>query len=416
MERLIVLCILIVLCLPVEGLAVTVPHAFTEVNTEQSTTSTTYVDVSGASITSGNFTAGKDYFIQFCGQFSEDGSSFGWVRAVHGSTAFAESEQTFYRSSTNIDNTAMCWFTVWTAVSSEDFKIQYRHNSGTQTVTANFVAMVAIQLSDYLTSGTDYCFAESATDEALSTTPDDGGSCTVTPSASSTWLAMTYAQVERSDITTRTISRIVRSGEASSTLPQGNILPEASASELWGQYLSRTFTFGASSNTIKEQSEASATANTRYHSSVFILNLSKFAARAGAYTEAATSLTTTTMTQVQTASISPTTTGDVLIGVSFILDKTASSSDVEFRVQVDNTDQPAGQTTQDYDMDSYNTTDTANDIPIGFLTLANLSSGPHTIDLDANRNTNSDVKYLQVWAFTFELASGRRRVAPWITE
>lgn len=403
--------VLLAILFPIQAYAVTVPHAFTEVNTQQSTTSTTYVDVSGASITSGNFTAGKNYFIQFCGQFSEDGSSFGWVRAVHGSTAFAESEQTFYRSSTNVDNTALCWFTVWTAVSSEDFKIQYRHNSGTQTVTANFVAMVAIQLSDYLTSGTDYCFAESATDEALSTTPDDGGSCTVTPSSSSTWLAMTYAQVERSDITTRTISRIVRSGEASSSLPAGNILPEASASELWGQYLTRVYTFGASSNTIKEQSEASATANTRYHSSVFLLNLSKFAARAAAYTEAATSLTTTTMTQVQTASISPPATGDVLIGASFILDKTASSSDVEFRVQVDNTDQPAGQTTGDLDFDSFNATDTANDIPIGFLTMANLSAGAHTIDLDANRNTNSDVKYLQVWAFTFELASSRRRTA-----
>ena len=110
--------ILIAILFPIQAHAVTVPHAFTEVNTQQTTTSTSYVDVSGASITSGNFIAGKNYFIQFCGQFSEDGSSFGWVRAVHGSTAFSESEQTFYRSSTNIDNTAICWFTVWTAVSN----------------------------------------------------------------------------------------------------------------------------------------------------------------------------------------------------------------------------------------------------------------------------------------------------------
>lgn len=403
--------LLLALMLPLEAQAVTVPHAFAERNTSFATTSTTYVDVTDMTITSGNFTAGKSYYLEYCAQFAENANaSFGWLKAVHGSTDFADSEQSFYRSSTTIGYGGVCWFTVWTAVASEDVKLQARINAATPTVTINFASLVAIQLTDYLTANVDYCFAESATNEALSTSPDDGASCTLTPSASSTWLAKTYAQMDRADTTTRQISRMVRSGEASSSLPDSNILPEQTAG-LWSHYHARTFTFGAVSNTIKEQSEASATAGNRLHSSVFLLNLSKFTAHGAAYTEASQSLTTTTMTEIQTASITPAVTGDVWIGASFVLDKTTSGSDVEFRVQVDGSDQPAGQTTAGLAFNSYLTSDTANDIPIGFMTVANLNNSAHTVDLDANRNTNSDVKYRQVWAVALDIpiTSTRRR-------
>lgn len=391
------------LSLPMTAKAVTVPHAFAERNTSVSTTSTSYVDITDMSIASGSFTAGKDYFIQYCGQFTETANTtFGWIQAVHGSTAFAESEQAFYRSSTNADYGTYCWFTVWTAVSGEGIKLQYKIQVATPTVTGNFISLIAIQLTDYLTAGTDYCFAESATDESLSTTPDDGASCTVTPGSASTWLALTYAQDSRADTTTRQISRMVRSGEASSSLPASSILPEQSAG-LWSHYHARTFSFGASSNTIKEQSEASAAAGTRTHSSVFLLNLSKFSAFGAAYTEASQSLTSTTMTEIQTASITPTVTGDVWTGAAFVFDKTTISGDVEFRVQVDGSDQPAGQTTADLDIDQFNTTHTDNDIPVGLITLSSMDTSAHTVDLDANRNVDSDVKYRQVWAVSLDI-------------
>lgn len=403
--------VLAILLLQLRAHAATVPHAFAERNTAATTTSSTYSDIPDVAIAAASFTAGKKYRIKYCGQFAEDGSNFGAVRAVHGSTAFAESERYFYRSSTNVDYIALCWMTVWTAVSSEGVKLQFLSSNGTSTATAIFVSLSVIQLTGYLVEGVDYCWAERGNDDALSVTPVDGASCTVTPSAAGTWLAETASQVSRSDTTTRQISRMVRSGEASSSLPASNILPEATTG-VWGHYHARTFTLGASSNTIKEQSEAGATAHTRLHSSVFLLNLSKFTAHAAAYTEASQSLTTTTMTNVQTASITPIATADVLIEAAFILDKTAASSDVEFRVQVDGSDQPAGQTTADLDMDQYNAGHTDNDIPLGLTTQMSLSNAAHTINLDANRNTNSDVKYRQVWAFALDIPQGRRRVAP----
>lgn len=405
-----ILLLLIALLIPFEAQAVTVPHAFAERNTEFTTTSSTPTDITDAAISSGSFVTGKDYWILVCGQFSEESNTGrATIRVLHGSTAFADSDVKYYRSSTNNEYNALCWFTVWTAVSSEGIKVQLSSTDNVATARANFVSVFAMQLTDYLASGTDYCFAESATSEALSTTPDDGASCTVTPSASSTWLAMTYAQIARTtDTTTRQISRLVRSGEASSTLPASNILPEYNQYE-WSHFHARAFTFGASSNTIKEQSEAAATAHTRLHSSVFLLNLSKFTAHAAAYTEAALSLTSTTFVEAQTASITPTGTHDVLIGAAFILDKTASSSDVEFRVQVDGSDQPTGQTAAANSFDQYNVTHTDNDIPLGFMTMANLASSAHVIDLDANRNTNSDIKYRQVWAFALDVPVSRRR-------
>lgn len=391
--------------------ATAVPHAFAERNTEFTTSSTSYTDVTDLAITSGNFTAGKDYYISYCVQGNENGNAaVGSVRMVHGSTAFAESEQGWARSSTNVEGAAVCWFSVWTAVASEGLKVQVKSSVGTDTVAVNFGALIAIQLTDYLVSGTDYCFAQSTADDSLSTTPTDGASCTVTPSSASTWLAQTYAQIDRSDTTTNEISRMVRSGEASSSLPASNTGPESVLN--YGHYHARTFSFGATSNTIKEQAEAEATAHTRLHSSVFLLNLSRFEAHAAAYTEGATSLTSTTFVEIQTATITPLTTGDVWIGAAFVLDKTETSSDVEFRVQVDGSDQPAGQTTAALVFDQYNTTHTDNDIPLGFMTLTSLSSGAHRIDMDANRNTNSDVKYKQIFAVRLELtdtSSSRQR-------
>lgn len=406
--------VLIAILLPIQAHAVTVPHAFAERNTEFTTTSSTPTDITDAAISSGSFTTGKDYWILVCGQVSEESNgSPGKMRVLHGSTEFSESDVHYYRSSTTNEFNALCWFTVWTAVSSEGIKVQLSSTDNVSTARANFVSVFAMQLTDYLTNGTDYCFAESATDEALSTTADDGASCTVTPSASSTWLAMTYSQINRdTDITTRQISRMVRSGEASSSLPASNILPEYSQHD-WSHFHARTFSFGASSNTIKEQSEAAATAHTRLHSSVFLLNLSKFSAHGAAYAEAALSLTSVSFVEAQTASITPTGTHDVLIGAAFVLDKTVSSSDVEFRVQVDGSDQPAGQTTAANSFDQYNVTHTGNDIPLGFMTMANLNNSAHTVDLDANRNTDSDIKYRQVWAFSLDIqeSSTRRRTA-----
>lgn len=387
--------------------AAEIPHVFAEQNTQQTTTNTTYTDITGLSIADGSLVDGATYLLVFSGTFSEDGASLGWWQAMHGSTAFAESEHSYARSSTNVDHTSQTWFTVWTAAVGEGVKMQFKHNSGTQTVTMNYGSILAIRLDGYLTANVDYCFNERGTDDSLSTTPSDGGSCTITPSGASDWLVLSYSQIDTTDTTTRNISRIVRSGEAASTLPQSNHLPEIT-SGTWGHFHARVFALTGVANTFKEQTEASATANTRLHSSLLMMNLNKFAAHTGTegYTEAALSLTTTSYVEIESVSITPTVTGDVWIGAAFILDKTASSSDVEFIIQVDNSDQPAGQTASDLDNDSFNTTDTSNDISISRMTMTSLSNAAHTADLDANRNTNSDVKQRMIWAVTMELAAG----------
>jgi hypothetical protein len=105
-----------------------IAHA-SRVNTmNQTTTSGTYVDATNGDIASGNFTTGDKYLILAMAQFGVNNSSQGvYVRVVHGSTAFDDSEQ-LWTSSATTKRTPYFWWTVWTAVSGEDINIQYRSN------------------------------------------------------------------------------------------------------------------------------------------------------------------------------------------------------------------------------------------------------------------------------------------------
>src|SRR5690242_645845 len=72
--------------------AAQIAHSYVEVTTQQTTTSTSYIDVPGAAITSGNFTAGKKYLLYLTAQANENSSGVVRVKAQHGTTDFAESE------------------------------------------------------------------------------------------------------------------------------------------------------------------------------------------------------------------------------------------------------------------------------------------------------------------------------------
>lgn len=389
---------------PAWALAASVPHASTTQTAQQATTSTTYVDITGASIASGSFTAGKNYLIVVTAHVREDNSvGIGAIQTVHGTTAFAESEKEFGRSSSNQDWDTYAWFTVWTAVASEEIKLQHKVSAG--TMTTDQIHVFALQLSDYLTVNTDYFFVERTNNDSLSTTPADGASQTFTPgTGSQNWLVLSYAQYDAANGTDYLISRIVRSGEASSSTPDQRMKALSSSYDITAG-LGRVFTLGAVSNTFKEQSESSATSGTRLHSSLFILNLSKFTASATAYTDGSTTLSTSPAytNQIQTASVTPTATDDVWIGAAFVHDHGTAGGKVEWRVQVDNTDQPGTQTTDDWDFETGDAADTTTDIPYMLTTVANLSAAAHTIDLDANATTGADVKYRQLWAIQLEI-------------
>jgi hypothetical protein len=154
-------------------------------------------------------------------------------------------------------------WTVWTAVSAEDINFQYK-SSGVNTAALDFIVLLAINLSDNVTENTDWGFAERSTDDALTTSFLDGGSITFTPSAAShDWLVLTNAQFSNSSSTQSCISRIGRSGEASSSLPEARNELDVTAITANQISLAQVFTLGAASNTFAEQAAESATNVTR---------------------------------------------------------------------------------------------------------------------------------------------------------
>src|SRR5574338_39411 len=114
------------LLLPIPVQAAQIAHSYTEVTTQQVTISATYVDVPGAAITSGNFTAGKKYLIYINAQANENSSGVISVKTQHGTTDFAESEGIMVSQGSGTSSYLPYGFlTVWTAVSSEGIKLRF---------------------------------------------------------------------------------------------------------------------------------------------------------------------------------------------------------------------------------------------------------------------------------------------------
>jgi hypothetical protein len=320
------------------------------VNTTQQSTDATgfYIDATNGGIASGSFTAGKKYLILAMVQHSANSAVGSDIQVMHGSTAFADSRQVFA-----IDDlwTPYFWWTVWTAVSGEDINFQYQAVSTSMSAFLDDIIIIAINLSDNVTENTDWFYAERSTDDALTTSFLDGASITLTPGAAShDWLVLTNAQFGANAASW--ISRIGRSGEASSSLPEAR--RELNSGSTFNQAsLARVFTLGASSNTFKEQAAEAATNVTRLHSRVFAIDLNKFRNHAFAYTEADTALSATNYaTLLQTLPITPDVTGNVWVGGYFGFDANDAARNFEFRTHrwtivkaVDGVDDPAGQTT-----------------------------------------------------------------------
>lgn len=391
-----------------------IAHANAEQTTQQTTTSATYGDVTGASIASGSFVAGKKYRIKVTAHVNNSaGSGPTGVKVLHGTTDFADSESIQARTDVN-RWWFYSWFHVWTAVSGEGIKVQLK-SDGTNTARIDQIFISAINLSDDVTENTDWFFGERSTDDALTSTYLAGATTgAFTPSGASDWLVETASQIDSgADTSVSAQSRIVRSGEASSTLPQ--MVLEGRASQIAMLSASRVFALTGVSNTFTEESGEQTTGggHTRLHSKIFALNLNKFKNHAFAYTEADLELGTTAFgDQIQTLSITPDLAGDVEIGAYWGFDANAVNTSAKSRVQVDNADQPPDQTTDTY---NFFGNDNRDETPQGLHTVENLTASAHTIDLDASASTVTGAPTAQersLWAFTMELAAGAASITP----
>jgi hypothetical protein len=395
--------------------AAEIPHFYQEqFTTRQTSTSTSFVDVTNGSISSASFVTDAKYLISVTAQL--DGSSAAVntaAQTLHGTTAFTDSVWSNQTNTATTNKILYAWWTVWTAVSGEGIKLQFK-NQAAATAGIDNVTLVAIKISD-LTENTDWKYQEVNAVTALVTTGDSTANnaiVTVIPTtAGHDWLCLTKSRITGTNIAASTGSRIVRSGEASSTGPFVQVEGEDATNDSQVYTLARVFNLGAASNTFTEKGFAAQSNNgNRQTSAVFILNLNKFRNHANAYSDASvTALSTTAYaTQASTASITPSVTGDVWAYAFMTFDSNSAGNNFKARMQIDNVDQPGGANAQTGDNYILQTSwDVTDELPFNIQTIDSLTSGSaHPVDLDASESATTGTPGARakgVFAVTMEL-------------
>jgi hypothetical protein len=230
-------------------------HIFQEVpdqRTDTVATGNNFYDITDAVLSNTSFTAGKKYLLVVSSQIG--GATINTTvtaRTVHGSTPFDDSVWGMEPQQSTTGKWHYVWWTVWEAVAGEDIKVQFGGTVANRTVNADFTTLTAIKLSDDLVENTDWKVHEpAAASTSLTTTDSSSNNATVsiTPAvANDDWLVLSKARFTTTSTSSNVYSRIVRSGEASSTLPTAGQEGESPTAG-FDQYiftLARVYTLGA---------------------------------------------------------------------------------------------------------------------------------------------------------------------------
>ncbi len=367
-----------------------IAHKYVEVTAAQTTASSTYVDVPGATIAAADLVAGKKYLIVAISQLKVGSVSGDEVamQVVHGSTAFPSSEHR-QNSPGAQEWRPYAWFTVWTAVASEDLQVQFNSPKST-TITAAHTTIFVMNLSDDLTENTDWFFSENSTSVDLDAiqpnwTTTNNATVTFTPAAGDDWLVMCRSRIEVESANDNYLTRVVSTGTFAETQPLASQEGEGST-DFMVHHLCRVFkALGAVSQTFKTESRMDGSGvgggtENRTHNAVFALNLDKFESQGSIWTEAELALSETAFaTTVQTLTFAPISTGDVWILGQWITDIGGTGHDVQFRLQVAGADQPPSQVARNFGQ-----LDSTDEMPVHIQTVESLSASS-VIDLDGSK-------------------------------
>jgi len=339
---------------------------------------------------------------------------------VSGSSVHAQSEAVIDMDDPSVVQTYM-WWTVHTAVSGENFHIEIS-SDGTQTVGVDQVSISVIRLTPDLAENTDWKYNENVpgTPTSMSTNDTDtttnNATITLAPaSANHRWLILSKARYGPGiDPGTSVQSRISRSGEASNDLPQIQLEGEDAVLSVTILCGATVHTLAAQSNTYTEISKSVGTpsfaAVNRISSGIFMLDLDMFknvvANNEDSPQEEPNSTTTAHGVLVHTTSLTPTQLGDVFVMGFCTMDSGSALNTWTMRLQVDNTDHPAGQTADAYQYSQWTSEDR---LPWAMHEIIqDMSAASHTADIDGSvsvTGTSRGTYSRLLVMFTLELAS-----------
>jgi len=386
-----------------------IANAFAEQTTNQTRTgATTFANVSGAVIASGDFVAGQKYLILVSCQSSLSVSSANFrLRVAHGGTAFADSE---YSVQPNLANTRMpyLYFTVWTAVASEDITLQHATDVAGNTVSTDQAVLFAMRLDADLTENTDWFYNENTTSNPLGVTFEDGASVAFTPAvASHLWLLLYRHQRTASAATSQGESWADLSGGTAANWGLWSVEGELTTSDIHFSSFARAISLPASAHTFKAQGRSeTADVFTHLRSAVFALDLGKFKDASQVFTAGAVGYSTTSWASaVATLAHTKTVNGNVLIITGNIDDLAANTTTATHRLQVDNVDQPDTQTSDIYPTSPANN-DSTDQAGFAIFTRENITANI-TIDHDGHSNVATTPTYSDraLVCFSMELAA-----------
>lgn len=388
--------------------AAEIPHFFDEQATRQTTTSTTYVDVPDAAITSG-LAANQDNLIIVAAQVDMTSSSAeASVRMVRGSTptAIDDSEATLECNTSGERMTYNWWGVINPGASAQDIKMQFKITSA--TIGVDLITITVIKLSPDLTLNTDYKYQQLSTSTSYTTLEADlaTGNATIalTPAtAGHRWLILGKSRSGTGiNSLTAISSRIEHSGGATNSYPEAKMEGEDASFAQYVLMTMRVDTLSAVSHTYTEisrqmESGAGAVANSsRTHSGIFMMDLDKFESVSTVLQEDNTQELPNGLTayaeNVATTTITPAVAGHVLCLGYTTMDAGGSNFTYKMRMQIDNTDPqdlPTG-SSDDVTGKSYNIValDTGDRIPLLYSYVETLSAAAHTLDIDGSVNND----------------------------
>jgi len=416
-----------------QAYAVDVGSAYDEVTVEVSITSSTYVNITGISLTSGNFTAGEQYLIVGSSQpNAQTAGNIICTQIAHGGIAFADSEGCWrsITSSAHIKET-YAWFTVWTAVSGQDITLQSKATvGGSPEALHDQMTLFALNLDDYGTEDTDWYYDFDGTDTALTDfatwTSSNNPLITFTPASSGDdWLVIGTSQMNTGDASAEYYSHISLNATVEDE-PIMQLESDNAATDIYLGTLFRMFdNVDAKPQTVETENAVSAGAggtNERISGAIFVMNLDRFESQAGLYDEAGQDLgeSPNWVTNWMTIDFTPTETKDAWCFAFGVGDMDSFGQGYRLRLQVEDNvsvqnDQPPTQTADLYFLMHNHD---AIDRQFFFIqTRENLNTNTHTIDGDGHATSTSAGDFLNQYLQCVQLTvSGASSTLKLLTE
>jgi len=276
-----------------------IPHAFAFNSAGPTKSGTTYSDIPGSIISSSNFIAGNKYLLFFTAVANGDRANAGdglYLRAVHGATAFDESENIMVMDDTSGtgDFNQYIWFTVWTATSAQDIKLQFKTANTGVIMTVDEITLFALEISEKFVEGQDWFYDEVTKTSAVPTSWSTTNNAEITipdsVPANNEWLVMGTSQMGDFSDHEMWMSRIQSVGD----INEGTYIwsqeeeDGAGSIEKMVQTLLKVYTLPATNPntfTSENQKDGGGTdPDARKHSAIFAINLDKFDSHSAQFT------------------------------------------------------------------------------------------------------------------------------------